>query len=420
MQLFGCIHNRYNATAVKILRSDSADEFVNWSGSLRFTPQMHVAPRDESALQDLVRDAAASGKNLRVAGSGHSSSPLVATADVLVSLDHMQGLLYADKSSGQALIAAGTVLKDLGRALHEAGLGMENLGDVDTQTLAGVVGTGTHGSGRRLRNISAQVIGVRAVTGTGEIAEWSVEQHPQLLQALRVALGALGVFTAIRMQLQPAYQLCRREYWASTAACLENLDALADLHRNFDFYWYPRRDEVKIRTLNPPSAPLASLPFARICEETGFSHEVIARVRELRFEEMEYFVPARVGPACFREVRRRILERHRKHVGWRVLYRLVAADDAYLSPAYGRDSVAISIHQNATLPFQEYFDDIEPIFRNYNGRPHWGKRHSLSGEALARHYPQWQRFMELRRQLDPSDVFLSGDLAHLFGEARAR
>jgi FAD/FMN-containing dehydrogenase len=230
-------------------------------------------------------------------------------------------------------------------------------------------------------------------------------------------MGLLGIFAAVRLQLEPAYRLRRREYCASTDDCLTHLDELADAHRNFDFYWYPRRDEVKLRTLNPPDTPLPHLPFARCIEdEEGFSHEIIARERELKFEELEYFVPAAAGPDCFRAVRRRILEHHRKHVGWRVLYRLIAADEGFLSPVYRRDSVAISVHQNASLPYQEYFDDIEPIMRAHDGRPHWGKKHSLHGRELAALYPRWADFMKLRRQLDPQGVFLTGPMAQLLGE----
>jgi FAD/FMN-containing dehydrogenase len=402
---------------VKILRTHSADEFSNWSGSLRFIPSSKVWPATEQALSAYVRDAAARSRKIRVVGSGHSSSPLVQTPDILISMRDHRGLIDYDLASRRATVGAGTVLHDLGVVLHDAGLGMQNLGDVDTQTIAGVIGTGTHGSGRKLKNISASLVGVRAVTGNADVVDWSVEEHPELIDAARVSMGLLGIFTRVTLQLEPAYRLRRREYRARTDDCLAHLDELADVHRNFDFYWYPRRDEVKLRTLNPPEITPPELPFARcIKDEEGFSHEIIARERELKFEELEYFVPAAAGPDCFREVRRRILQAHRKHVAWRVLYRLIAADTGYLSPAHGRDSVAISVHQNVGLPYQAYFDDIEPIIRAHEGRPHWGKKHSLQGQSLAALYPRWNEFMQLRRRLDPHGVFLPEPMARLLGE----
>jgi FAD/FMN-containing dehydrogenase len=405
---------------VNILRTHSTDEFVNWSGSLRFRPYARLWPASEAAIAAFVRDAVAHSRVIRVMGSGHSSSPLVQTPDMLLSLRDLHGLIDYDLQHSQATVGAGTKLHDLGVILHGVGLGMQNLGDVDTQTIAGVISTGTHGSGRELQNISASLIGVRFISGTGDVVEWSMEREPDLIRAARVSLGVLGVFTAVRLQLQPKYRLRRREYCARTDDCLAHLDELADAHRNFDFYWYPRRDEVKLRTLNPPEIEPPSLPFARcINEEVGFSHEIIARERQLKFEELEYFIPAEAGPECFQEVRRRILDRHRQHVGWRVLYRLIAKDDAHLSPVNSRDCVAISVHQNASLPYQTYFDDIEFILRAYDGRPHWGKRHSLRGERLSQLYPRWSDFMQLRRRLDPHSVFLSEQLAHLLGEERS-
>ncbi|MFC4307467.1 D-arabinono-1,4-lactone oxidase [Steroidobacter flavus] len=384
---------------------------------MRFTPRSQVWPATADAVCVYVRDAAARSRKIRVAGSGHSSSPLVETPDILMSTRDHRGLIDYDLTTSRATVGAGTVLQDLGQILHGVGLGMQNLGDVDTQTIAGVISTGTHGSGRKLQNISATLIGVRMVTGTGEIVDWSTENEPDLINAARVSMGLLGIFTAVTLQLQPAYRLRRREYSVRTDDCLAHLDELADAHRNFDFYWYPRRDEVKLRTLHPPEDPVPDLPYARcLPEQEGYGHEIIARERQLKFDELEYFVPAEAGPACFREVRRRILEHHRKQVAWRVLYRLIAKDEGFLSPVHGRDSVAISLHQNATLPYQEYFDDLEPILRAHDGRPHWGKKHSLHGTALAALYPRWNDFMTLRRRLDPQGVFLTAPMARLLGE----
>jgi FAD/FMN-containing dehydrogenase len=402
---------------VSKFRTYASDEFVNWSGGLRFEPRLIVAPPSEEALRACIIEAGERGDSVRAVGSGHSSSPLVRTEGVLVSLERFRGLTAYDAQRHQALVGAGTPLHELGKLLHEVGLGMENLGDVDTQTIAGVLSTGTHGSGRKLQNISAKLIGARLITGAGVALEWNIEEAPERVRAARVSLGVLGVVTAVRLQLEPAYRLRRREYCAPVEDCLAHLDAIADYHRNFDFYWYPRRDDVKIRTLNPPERPAMDLPYARcVREEEGYSHEIIAQTRELKFEEIEYFVPAEAGIECFRAVRRRILERHRKDVGWRVLYRLVAADDAWLSPVHGRNSVTISIHQNASLPYEAYFDDLEPVLRDHGGRPHWGKRHSMRGPELAASYPDWQRFMTLRRELDPRGVMLSRDLESLFGE----
>lgn len=387
-------------------------EWVNWSGSLRFVPGEIARPRSEEDAAKIVRHAAEQRRVVRVAGAGHSSSPLVQTDDVLLSLEHLQGVESHDASRCEAVVRAGTILKDAGEDLFAPGLALHNLGDVNVQTVVGAVSTGTHGSGKTLQNLATALIGGRMITASGDIREIPSDQ----ILAFRSALGSLGIFTAVRLKLLPAFQLRRLEMCTSVNDCMEHLDELAADNRNLDFYWYPRSDEVKLRTMNPPDKARPHPSYARVVEDkTGWSHEIISKKRELRFEEIEYALPADAGPACFQEVRRRVRETHRREVAWRVLYRFVAADEAWLSTAHGRDTVTISLHHNAGLPFREYFDDIEPVFRSFGGRPHWGKRHSLKSEQLRSLYPQWDAFQRTRRELDPDGVFQNDYLKTLLG-----
>ncbi len=390
-------------------------EFSNWSGKLRFTPGRVERPTSEEALAALVRQAAAEGRTVRAYGAGHSSSPLVATQDILVSLEHFEGIESYDQRTCQATVKAGTNVHKLGNALYDIGMAMENLGDVDYQTIAGAISTGTHGSGKKLRNLENHVIGVRMVTASGEIVTWDQERNENLVRAARVALGSLGIFTALKMKLLPAYQLVRRDYCAHVDDCLPHLEELLDGNRNFDFYWYPRSDLAKLRTLNLPGEGMQKIPYGKcVNTEEGWSHQIISQDRVLRFDEMEYMLPAEAGPECFREVRKRVKEKHRKLVAWRTLYRHIAADDAYLSPAFGQNVVAISVHQNAALPYEDYFNDVEAICRAYGGRPHWGKIFSLKADQLRPLYPEWDRFHQIRRQVDPKGLFLNRYLQEIF------
>jgi FAD/FMN-containing dehydrogenase len=392
-------------------------EWVNWSGSLRFTPAQITRPTDEGELITLVRRAAEAGRTIRPVGSGHSATGLLATDDVLVTFEHFQGIVATDQDRCQATVRAGTTLEVLGRDLARVGLDFPNLGDVATQTIAGVIATGTHGSGRDLHNLACLLVGGRLVTGRGEVIEFG-EDDAGVLRAARVSLGALGIMTQIRLQLMPAYTIQRREYCTTMDASWAHLDELIAENRSCDFYWYPRSDEVKLRLLNPPGGGTADLPYARLVTDArGPAHEIIPQHSHLpyRFDEMEYAIPLEAGLACFRDVRKRVMATHRRTVGWRILYRTVAADDAYLSPAYGRPTVAISLHQNASLPFWDYFRDIEPIFRAFGGRPHWAKKHTLEAEDLRPLYPRWDRFLAVRQRLDPQGVFLSPSLCDLLG-----
>jgi FAD/FMN-containing dehydrogenase len=394
----------------------SAGEWVNWSGSLRFSPRAIVSPASDEALAEVIRRARADGRVVRAVGAGHSSSPLVETGETLVSLERFRGLEHHDTASGVAVVRAGMTLEEAGRELFDAGLALHNLGDVNVQTVVGAVSTGTHGSGKRLKNLATALIGGRLVTGEGEIREVTIEQMPDLLRAARCSLGGLGIFTALRLSLLPAFRLHRVEVCASVDETLEALDTLTEENRNLDFYWYPRSDEVKIRTLNEEERKTSPVRFGRVVEEDrGWSHEIISKKRELKFEEMEYALPSEAGVSCFLEVRRRMRERHRKEVAWRVLYRFVEQDDAYLSTANGRATVTISLHHNAGLPYDAFFADIEPVFRAHGGRPHWGKKHSLRARDLRPLYPDWERYQVIRRSLDPDGVFLNRHLRELFG-----
>ena len=395
-------------------------QWSNWSGSLRFTPVQIALPADESELTALVSRAAEAGRTIRPVGSRHSSTEIIATDDILVAFDRFQGIVATDRDRAQATVKPGTTLEELGRDLARAGLDFPNLGDVATQTVAGVIATGTHGSGRDLANLACLLVGGRLVTGTGEIVEFG-GGDVEVLRTARVSLGALGIMTQLRLQLVPAYTIQRREYCTTMDAFWPHLDELVAENRSFDFYWYPRSDEVKVRLLNPPGGGTANLPYARlVTDERGSAHQLIPRHSHLPypFDEMEYAIPCEAGPSCFQEVRERVKARHRRTVSWRVLYRTVAADDAYLSPASGRPTVAISLHQNASLPFWEYFLDIEPIFRAYGGRPHWAKKHTLRAEELRPLYPSWDRFLSVRQRLDPQGVFLSPYLRELLGVER--
>jgi FAD/FMN-containing dehydrogenase len=258
--------------------------------------------------------------------------------------------------------------------------------------------------------------GFRLVTAPGEVKEYSAENDPRSLDAARVSLGSLGIFSALTLQLWPAYKVRRREWCTTIGPALEHVDQLVHENQRFDMYWYPRSDEVKLRIANEPGVGRDDVPWAKcVKDEQGWVGEVLPQCRELKFDEMEYALPAKEGVACFREVRQRIRERHRQYVGWRVFFRTVAADETWLSPCFGRQTVTIAILQNVGLEYWSYFKDIEPIFRAHGGRPHWGKKHTLTAEALRPLYPRWEDFQKVRKELDPAGTFLNPHLRELFG-----
>jgi FAD/FMN-containing dehydrogenase len=390
-----------------------SQEWSSWAGNVRCRPSRIERPADEAQARSVVRRAAAEGRCVRVVGSGHSSMPLVETDGVLVSLDALAGVHSARPEALEASVWAGTKLSALGAPLRERGMAFENLGDVDVQSLGGALGTGTHGTGRTLGNLSTRIARLRMITAAGAVLECSEESDPDLFRAAPVSLGALGLFTRVTLRLVPAYRLHERVWSARAEQCLEDVDRLIAENRHFEFFWYPKRDAMELKTLNPTQSDPDELPSVE-GQRIGWSAEVIPSVREIKFHEMEYQLPAEAGLDCFREVRARLRERH-PQVGWPVEYRTVAADDAWLSPAYGRDTVTISVHQDARHDYREPFADVEAIFRRYAGRPHWGKIHTCRSADLRELYPMWERFLEVRRRMDPEGRFLNAHLRELFG-----
>jgi len=404
----------FRPTAVQT--AGMADEgWSNFSGRVAFTPQRIARPKSEAELRAGVREAASAGRTVRVAGTGHSFTPLVQTDGLLVSLDDLQGIESVDTAKREAVVRAGTKLHALGEPLLAHGLAMQNMGDVDVQALAGAVSTGTHGTGPGLANVSSQLVGARLVLASGEALELTADGDPDRLDAARVSLGLLGIFSTLTLRLVPAYRLHERVWRADTEACLAELDANIARHRHFEFWWYPHRDFAEQKALQPTDAEPESVA-GRKGERIDWSARILPSVRELRFNEMEYSVPAEAGPECFRAVRERMRSRW-PDVVWPVEYRTLGADSAWLSTAHRRASVAISLHQDAKLDPDAFFADCEAVFRAHEGRPHWGKLHTCTAAELARLYPEWERFRALRSELDPAGTFANPYLRELFGIA---
>jgi FAD-linked oxidoreductase len=430
----------------------SGREWSNWSGIARAIPRTVHYPNSIEEVVDVVRTCLLERRKLRVVGSGHSFTAIVATDDVLVSMDHMQGIVSVDAQAGTATVWAGTKLKLLGVLLHAEGLAQENLGDIDVQSIAGAISTGTHGTGLQFGNISTQVVGLTIVTGTGEVLHCTERSHPELFKAMQISLGALGVIVQVTLRLRASYRLRYESSRMPLSSCLEQLPTLVAKHRNFEFYWFPYAEPCQLKlmneTLEEPTprklsnyfsdivmeniafgaiselsrrVPALSAPISRFCA-AGFpvyskveqSHRIFATQRLVRFNEMEYNLPADAMKDVIREMRE-TMERERYRVHFPIECRYAQGDDIWLSPAYGRDSAYIAVHMYKGMPHERYFADMERIFLRYGGRPHWGKLHSLESDHLRERYPMWDRFREVRASLDPEGIFASPYLRKVFG-----
>jgi len=423
----------------------------NWGRSWSSTPKEIVYPRSEEEVAALLRDANTSGRQVRIIGSGHSWTHLVPTGDILVSLDHMQGLIHFDKEKMIAEVWAGTKLLRLGNILHENGAAMANLGDIDVQSIAGALSTGTHGTGRNFGTLATQLAGLTLVTGSGEVLQCSPEENPEIFKAAQISLGALGIITRMKLNVVPMFKLEYVSKGGKLRDAVGNYEYYITANRNYEFYWFPFTDMVQFKFVNETDAPIKAGGFWRevddvLIENLGYavlshvskniksftkyfskfsakyvpkgrwvnhSHKIFATKRWVRFYEMEYNVPVENFKDCFYEVRDCIHSNNfRVHMPLEVRY--VKGDDIMISPAYGRDCVYMAVHQFRGMQYKEYFDAVEKVFRKFGGRPHFGKMNTMGYEEFRQAHPNWDAFITLRNRLDPKGIMLNDYLRKIF------
>lgn len=428
-------------------------QWNNWSSSVKATPHEILYPENEADVQAMVRKAQEQGQKIRVVGAGHSFTPLVKTDSLIISLDKLSGIISVDKEQGQAVVWAGTRLKELGELLHQQGLAMENLGDIDVQSIAGALSTGTHGCGITFGVLATQMVSCTIVTANGELLELDEKKDPERFKAAQVSLGTLGIITRMGLRLSPAYKLKYTSKKETFDQVLDNLEEYKNNNRNFEFYWFPYSETTQTKVMNiTDEAPKGNgfgswlndivlengvfwvisrisrhIPgtfkaMSRLAawgvsasSNTSWSHNVFATKRLVRFQEMEYNLPTENFIPALREVKE-AMETFNFKVHFPLECRFVKGDDIWLSPAYRRDSAYIAVHSYKGMPHREYFGAMEAIFKKYNGRPHWGKMHNRTAADLKQLYPKWEDFQQLRRELDPTGLFLNEYMKELFGE----
>ena len=412
----------------------------NWSGSVSASATV-ARPKSEDELAALIRSAA----KLRVTGAGHSFMPLCESDELIVSLDDMAGAIRIAADRRTAHIPAGWSIRRLTAALWEEGLALANQGDVDPQSLAGAMATGTHGTGVDLGSLSTFARGFRLVDADGEAHWCDADTNADLYQAQRLSLGLFGVATEIEVAVVPAFHLAERIEKRRWEEIRESYDELAERHRHIEYWFFPHSDHVILKTLDlcdpcdpPPTTTdmeettfrrildiSARLPFLtpalqRLMMKSGISgrrrgpaHNIFPSDRTIRFEEMEYEMPRSAGLETLEEVVGWI-RRKRLPVTFPFEYRTVAADDIWMSPMSAGPVAAISMHQYAKMPWAALFAEAEAIFRSAGGRPHWAKRHRLSRADVAALYPMTERYIAVRRAVDPHGKFLNPHLETLF------
>lgn len=431
------------------MRDDQA-MWRNWAGNQAMSPVGVEHPASVDEVARVVKDAAAQGRRVKAIGSGHSFTGIGLTDGVLLQLDRLDRLVSADPDSGRVVVQGGLPLHRLNALLAQRGLGLTNMGDIDAQTVTGAISTGTHGTGRDSGALATQVVALELVLADGTVLTCSEEENPDVFAAARVSLGALGVVTSVTLQAEPAFLLTADERPMRMDEVLESFDDHVAANEHFELYWFPGtrtaltkrnnratvpaplgrvrsflEDEVLTNGLfgvtcwSARKAPRVVPTLNRLAARTmaprtytDAAPRVFTSARRVRFVEMEYAVPRSSVVDVLRSLR---TLPHAQGISFPVEVRVAPADDVTLSTASGRDTAYVAVHVFKGDPYQPYFDAVEALMQEVQGRPHWGKLHSLGADRLRERYPRFEEFVALRDRLDPERRFTNGYLDRVLG-----
>ncbi|TXL62239.1 D-arabinono-1,4-lactone oxidase [Aeromicrobium terrae] len=429
------------------------ERWSTWSGSATSHPVRLLHPASTAEVVEAVRAARAEGLPVKAYGAGHSFTPIAATDGVMLRLDRMNHLLAHDTASGQVRVQAGMSLHELNPQLDAIGLALPNLGDVDPQSVAGAVSTGTHGTGATLHGIAATVIGVQLVTAEGDVVEID-ESHPWF-GAARISLGALGIVTELTLQCVPAFLLHAREEPMPLPEVLERLPELLQNHDHMEFYWFPhtekallkRNDRVPPGTEREPVGRIRHLVDDELLSNGAFelvnrvaarrpswiprinqwsgsalsareyidrSYEVFVSPRRVRFRESEFAMPRAALPDVIRELQAWFDAGH-EAISFPIEVRFTAADDVWMSTGHERDNCYVAVHQYHRTDPTAYFAAAQDVFTAHEGRPHWGKMHTLGADYLSQRYARFDDFVAVRDEADPRRTFSNAYLDRVLG-----
>ncbi len=421
--------------------------WTNWARTATANPHRVEHP----STADELSEAVAAATTVRPRGSGHSFTDIAVAPGAAIDLDRWTGI--TNVSGNLVTVRAGTTIRQLNALLDALGLAMPNLGDIDAQTIAGATSTGTHGTGAKLGGLSTQIAALDLVLANGEQLHCSPTDHPDLFDAARVGLGALGVISTVTLRCVPAFVLHAKESPDRLDRVLEEFDHLTAVEDHVEFHWFPHGDNVILKRNNrvdEPPAPLSRLrhfyeyevmengAFGLVCRIAkaipsttpglnrlcgnliservyqDVSHKVFVTPRRVRFVESEYAVPRHELHHVLTELRATIPKLDHGVIV-PVEVRVAQGDDIWLSTAHGRDTAYIAVHQYLGMPYRRYFDAFEKIATSVGGRPHWGKLHTRTAETLTAAYPKFEDFRRVRAELDPTGKFTNDYLTRVLG-----
>lgn len=417
-----CIEDQYNVIACR------GHKITNWSKTFECQPELYFLPRDVEEIREILLLAKTNKKKIRVVGMCHSPSDIALCSDYMMSLKLMNKVLEVNPETYQVRVEAGITFSKLNAYLDKHNMSFPVLGSVSEVSVGGVINTATHGSGVGHQVLSGYVVEVELITSSGDFVKCSKDEKTDVFYSVLCGLGSIGVVTTVVLQCEPSFILYQRTSPSTLDEVLEDLEDHLNQSEHFRFLWFPHTNSVSlshihrlpqgsvlppslppitkfidrltnwfwnyavgyyalevayyVSTFIPPLTPFINrlwfyLQFSRETERIDRSHRIFNFECLFKQHVYEWSVPLEKTQVVLTELRR-FLDKHPKLcVHFPVEVRFVAADDIYLSPAFGRDSCFINVIMyrpyGKTIEYNTWFSALERVAREAGGRPHWAK-----------------------------------------------
>jgi len=406
----------------------------NWAGNQAYRSTRLLTPRTVDEVQAMV----AASRRIRVLGSGHSFNALADTTGDHLSLAGLPPTVEIDRAAATVTVSGGLRYGDVAGRLERAGLALANLASLPHISIAGACATGTHGSGETLGGLGTSVAGLHIVRADGSLEVVDGRTDPDVLDANVVALGLLGVVTAVRLRLEPSFRIRQQVFddvgfdavlraFDDVAGAAYSVSLFTDWRQQTFQVWLKHRvgDDggpplprslLGVRPASGPRHPVPGIDPTNCTVQRGVAGPWHLRLPHFRMgftpsagEELqsEYFVGREQAVAALRA-----LEPLRARIAPLLLIsevRFVAADRLWLSPAYDRSSTAIHFTWKPDWPaVRDLLPQIEAALAPFEPRPHWGKLFTIDGRVLRTRFTRLAAFAELAAAADPSGKFRNG------------
>ena len=420
-------------------------KWTNWSANESAQLERMERPTSIEEVVQAIQQAREEGKAIRTVGASHSFSPVARPDSIGMTLDGLRGIVSVNEAQQEVTLWAGTYLYEAAPALAQHGFAFENMGDIQAQTVAGAVSTGTHGTGIAFGSLASQVVAWQWVDGLGQVHTHR-RGEDDLSEAMHVSLGLLGVLVQLTFRVVPLYSLEVRTYREPIETVLENYQEQIERHRHVEWFYFPGTDLIQVKESNTipliaqtktdkwrhqlkesvietagfkllseacrkrPSLSHRVIQFSAehipVGVNKGYYYEMFPSARKVKFTEVEYAVDLQDVEAIIREIRAYFATRP-FYVHFPIEIRTSAGEAGFLSPTQGRPTAYFAFHMYQGMSYEAYFDWVHELMKAYEGRAHFGKMNAHTIETVQALYPNWSSFNEIRQHYDPDDVFVT-------------